>query len=56
MSRCSQTVCMSLFVFFFETNSKGKAIPVQTWTGPEGSRTEKLPDFQKIATWQGSQP
>jgi len=27
---------------------KGKAIPLQAWTGPEGSRRSRLPDF-KIA-------
>ena len=25
---------------------KGKAIPVQAWTGPEGSRRLGLPDFK----------
>ena len=25
--------------------SKGKAIPLQAWTGPEGSRRLRLPDF-----------
>jgi hypothetical protein len=29
---------------------KGKAIPLQAWTGPEGSRSLKLPDFQTIGT------
>jgi hypothetical protein len=24
---------------------KGKAIPLQAWTGPEGSRRARLPDF-----------
>jgi len=27
---------------------KAKAIPVQTWRGPEGSRSLKLPDFKRI--------
>jgi len=27
---------------------KGKAIPVQAWTGPEGSRRFRLPDFYTI--------
>jgi len=27
---------------------KGKAIPLQAWTGPEGSRKLKLPDFKTI--------
>ena len=29
---------------------KVKAIPVQAWTGPEGSRRLSLPDFKKIGT------
>jgi len=28
--------------------SKGKAIPLEAWTGPEGSRRLRLPDFKKI--------
>jgi hypothetical protein len=24
---------------------KGKAVPLQAWTGPEGSRRLRLPDF-----------
>jgi hypothetical protein len=27
-----------------------KAIPLQAWTGHEGSRRLRLPDFQKIGT------
>jgi hypothetical protein len=29
---------------------KGKAIPLQSWTTPEGSRKMKLPDFKTIGT------
>ena len=29
---------------------KGKAIPLQAWTGPEGSRRLRLPDFKTIRT------
>jgi hypothetical protein len=29
---------------------KGKAIPLQALTGPEGSRRLRLPDFKTIAT------
>jgi len=29
---------------------KGKAIPLEAWTGPEGSRRLRLPDFKKIGT------
>jgi hypothetical protein len=27
-----------------------KAIPLQTWTGPEGSRSLRLPDFKTVGT------
>jgi len=27
-----------------------KAIPLQAWTGPEGSRRFRLPDFKTIST------
>jgi len=26
------------------------AIPVQTWTGPEGSRSLRFPDFKTVGT------
>jgi hypothetical protein len=29
---------------------KGKAIPLQAWTGPEGSRKLRLPDFKTVGT------
>jgi hypothetical protein len=29
---------------------KVKAIPLQEWTGPEGSRRLRLPDFKTIGT------
>jgi len=29
---------------------QGKAIPLQAWTGPEGSRRLRLPDFKIIGT------
>jgi len=31
-------------------NIKGKAITLQAWTGPEGSRRLRLPDFKTIGT------
>jgi hypothetical protein len=31
-------------------NVKGRAIPLQDWTGPEGSRRFRLPDFKTIGT------
>ena len=32
-----------------ESDNKGKAIPLQTWTGPEGSRRLRLPDFWTVS-------
>jgi len=29
---------------------KGKAIPLQAWTGPEGSKRLRLPDFKTVGT------
>jgi hypothetical protein len=29
---------------------KSKAIPLQAWTGPEGSRRLRLPDFKTVGT------
>jgi hypothetical protein len=41
-----------------KVQSKSKAIPLQAWTGPEGSRRLRLPSLKKIGTWrwQGCQP
>jgi len=39
---------MSLDNIHFEI----KAIPLQAWTGPEGFRRFRLPDFKKISTWR----
>jgi hypothetical protein len=35
----------------FITYIKQKAIPLQAWTVPEGSRRLKLPDFKTVSTW-----
>jgi len=34
----------------FIIHSKGKAIPLQAWTGPDGSRRLRLSDFKTIGT------
>jgi hypothetical protein len=31
-------------------SKKAKAIPLQAWTGPEGSRRLRLPDFKTLGT------
>jgi hypothetical protein len=38
--RGSITVC---------SKGKGKAVPLQVWTGPEDSRRLRLPDFKTIS-------
>jgi hypothetical protein len=35
---------------FTYNKGKGKAVPLQAWTGPEGSRKLRLPDFKTIGT------
>jgi len=32
------------------SSSSGKAVPLQTWTGPEGSSRLRLPDFKTVGT------
>jgi len=32
-----------------ENSVKGKAVPLQTWSGPEGSRKLRFPDFMTTA-------
>ena len=32
-----------------EINIKGKTVPVQAWSGPEGSRKLRIPDFVTTA-------
>jgi hypothetical protein len=44
-----------IFDSFFHKNillgkGKGKAIPLQAWRGPEGSRMFRLPDFKITGT------
>jgi len=31
-----------------KAEAKGKAIPLQAWTGPEGSRRLRLPHFKTV--------
>jgi len=32
------------------SHGKGRTIPLQAWTDPEGSRRLRLPDFKRIGT------
>jgi len=40
----------SAYFVTFNSKSKGKSMPLQSWTGPEGSRRLRLPDFKIIGT------
>jgi len=44
------TVQKKPFNKFVSYSKKGKAIPLQAWTGPEVSRRLRLPDFKTIGT------
>jgi hypothetical protein len=39
-----------MYVQYMHVNEKVKAIPLQVWTGPKGSRRLRLPDFTTIGT------
>jgi len=47
--KCNE-ISLSLFCTAVSIKGKGKAIPLQAWTGPEGSRRLRLPDFKTIST------
>jgi len=36
--------------YMADKEGNGKAIPLQAWTGPEGSRRLRLPDFKSNGT------
>jgi hypothetical protein len=39
------THCCSMIMSSDEENMRGKAVPLQDWSGPEGSRKLRFPDF-----------
>jgi hypothetical protein len=47
-----------IYIYYTQNIHYIKAIPLQAWTGPEGSRRLSLPDFKTFGTgiWQGCQP
>jgi len=45
------TTFLNFHYFWVPTNTtKLTAIPLQAWTGPEGSRRLRLPDFKTVST------
>jgi hypothetical protein len=47
-----QEMLQNKFIFFMEMANKvrDKSIPLQAWTGLEGSRRLRIPDFKTIGT------
>ena len=45
-------VCVRMYVCMYVCKDKGKgtSVPLQAWTGPEGSRKLRLPDFMTVGT------
>jgi hypothetical protein len=37
------------YYYYYYYYYKGKAVPLQAWSGPEGSRKLRLPDFLTMA-------
>ena len=55
--QCNQnnTTKRSFFLGYEETYEKLKAVPLRAWSGPEGSRKLRFPDFMTTAK-DGGQP
>ena len=45
----NRTVALGSTESLTETSEKGKTVPLQTWSGPEGSRKLRFPDFMTTA-------
>jgi hypothetical protein len=45
---CTYKDICTVYIAYPEVSLKGKAIPLQAWTGPEGFRRLRLPDFKTI--------
>ena len=37
-------------IIYCKVKVKGQAVPLEAWTGPEGSRRLTFPDFKTIST------
>jgi hypothetical protein len=44
--------CCVYFITEVKGKGKSKAIPLEAWTGPKGSRRMRLSDFKTIGTWR----
>jgi hypothetical protein len=44
-----QKAVISSYIWYKDIKKKGKAVPVQTWSGPEGSNKLGFPDYMTTA-------
>ena len=51
--KLSGTRDIKLKAAVFGNESKGKVVPLQAWSGPEGSRKLRFPDFLTMAQGDG---
>jgi hypothetical protein len=47
---CKTITPQAVHISYRTWGEKDKAIPVQDWTDPEGSRSSRFPDFKRIRT------
>ena len=50
MNACRNWTPCIIIIIIIIIKGKGKAIPVQTWTGPEGTRRLRIPNFKTVGT------
>ena len=48
--RCVMIMMMMMYVIISRRKGKGKAVSLQAWTGPEGSKEVKVPRFRDNGT------
>ena len=42
-------ILLTQYLVWCQVQGKGKAIPLQAWTGPEGSRSLRIPDLKTVS-------
>jgi len=47
---CKQKYSVTKLIRLEIAKKKGKAVPLQPWTGPEGPRSLRLPNFKTVGT------
>jgi hypothetical protein len=49
----NKNIIIIIIIIITTTNKNGKAVPLQAWSGPEGSRKLRFPDFMTTAQDSG---